>query len=134
MEVSGRGPRLLRSCRGSPSRSGSIRKLALELRVDLPVQLGLVQKFESCRKMCKICADTFLEASPQILCKNCAAQILHNLRTFFGAPAHVSHKFSGTSRDYPAYKFCTIFSDMWHVLRICLCTGKQCLNPRTVFL
>ena len=46
--------------------------------------------------MRKICADTFSEAPPQILCENCAVHILHNLCTFFDAPAHVSHTFSGT--------------------------------------
>ena len=58
-----------------------------------------------------MCADRFSEAPPQILCENCAVQFLHNLCITFDAPAHVSHKFSGTSRDYPAYKFCTIFSE-----------------------
>ena len=98
--------------------------LLLALRVDLPVHVCLIQKFESCRKNVQNLCRHILGSSPQILCENCAAQILHNLCTFFGAPAHVSHKFSGTSRNYPAYKFCTIFSDMWHVLKICLCTSK----------
>ena len=60
------------------------------------------------RKMRKNCADIFSEASPKKLCENCAVQILHDLCTFFDDPVHVSHKFSGTSLDYPAYKFCTI--------------------------
>ena len=53
--------------------------------------------------------------SSQILCENCAAQILHNLCKLFGVAANVSQKFSGTSRDDPAYKIGTIFSDTWHV-------------------
>ena len=107
----------------TPSHSQS-----LALRVDLPVQLGLRKKFKSCPKNAQNLCRHILGSIPPKLCENCAAQILHNLCTFFDAPAHVLHKFSGTSRDYPAYKFCTIFSDTWHVLKICLCTGKSCLN------
>ena len=107
---------------------------SLMLRVDLPVQLGLRKKFKSCPKNAQNLCRHILGSFPQKLCGNCAAQILHNLCTFFDAPAHVSHKFSGTSRDYPAHKFCTIFSDTWHVLRICLCTGKSCLNTNGKYI
>ena len=64
----------------------------------------------------------------------CARIVPHNFCTisahFFEARWQVSHKFSGTSRDYPAYKFCTTMSDTWRALKICLCTGKLCLKPR----
>ena len=71
---------------------------------------------------------------PNIVCRLCGctpAQISHNLSTFSDAPAHLSHKFSGTYRECPAHKFCTIFSGTWPVLKVCFCTGNECLNPRT---
>ena len=86
-------------------------------------------------KMRETCARTFSEAPPNIVCKLCRctpAQISHNLSTFSDAPAHLSHKFSGTCRECPAHKFCTIFSCTWPGLKICLCTGNECLKPRNV--
>ena len=62
------------------------------------------------------------------LCRRTPAQISHNLSTFSDAPAHLSHKFLGTCREWPAHKFCTIFSSTWPVLKICLCTGNECLK------
>ena len=62
------------------------------------------------------------------LCRCTPAQISHNLSTFSDAPAHLSHKFPGTCRECPAHKFCTIFSSTWPVLKICLCTGNECLK------
>ena len=50
------------------------------------------------------------------LCRCIPAQISHNLSTFLEAPAHLSHKFSGTCRECPAHKFCTIFSGTRPVL------------------
>ena len=68
------------------------------------------------------------------LCRCAPAEISHNLGTFSDAPAHLSHKFPGTCRDCLAHKFCTIFSGTWPVLKICLCTGNECListQPRS---
>ena len=64
------------------------------------------------------------------LCRCTPAQNSHNLSTSSDDPAHLSHKFSGACRECPAHKFCTIFSGTWPVLKICLCTGNECLNSR----
>ena len=69
-----------------------------------------------------------------IFCANCAGAPPHKFaqsqHIFSDDTAHLSHKFSGTWRECPAHKFCTIFSGTWPVLKICLCTGNECLNPR----
>ena len=62
------------------------------------------------------------------LCRCTFAQLSHNLSTFSDAPAHLLHKSSGTCRECPAHKFCTIFSGTWLGLKICLCTGNECLK------
>ena len=84
------------------------------------------------KELREICARTFSEApDPNILhklCKCTPAQISHSLSTFSDAPAHLSHKISGTCRECPAHKFCTIFSSTWPVFKICLCTGNECLK------
>ena len=67
-----------------------------------------------------------------MFCANCAGAPPHKFRTISAhlwmPPAHLSHKFSGTCRECPAHKFCTILSGTWPVLKICLCTGNECLN------
>ena len=85
---------------------------------------------EKCAKF----VQTYSRKLPPIFVRELCRTNFAQSRHIFDAHAHVSHKFSGTSQDYPAYKFCTIFSDTWHVLKICLCTGKSCLKPRTLEL
>ena len=91
----------------------------LGLRHFLPVQLGLREKFKFQRNNCaKFVHAHSRKPHPNILrelCRCTPAQISHNLSTFLDAPAHLSHKFSGTCRECPAHKFCTIFSGTWPV-------------------
>ena len=113
----------------------ALRDWELGLRACLPVEVGITEKFKSCWENAQICADTFSEAPPpKILCGNYAGAPRHEVGTiseqYFDAPAYVSHSFSGNSWNWPAHKFCTIFSDTWYVLSKFAFAQAWCLKAR----
>ena len=86
---------------------------AQALTIDLPVQLGSCSKvqalLENAQNLCRRNLGSSPPPTLKILCENCAVQICA-ISAHFVMPL-------GTSRDYPARKFCIIFSDTWHVLK-----------------
>ena len=78
------------------------------------------------------CAKFVQARSRKLPPKYCARIVPYKFCTFSAhflmPPRMFRTNFQGPLRTTPRTYFCIIFSDVWYVLKICLCTGESCLK------